>query len=388
MTALATTPLAKVTSVKDLLFNAQAAQQLSMVAQSEMRPDRMLRVMANAARSTPKLYDCDPMSLLGAMMTCASLGLEPNTNLGHAYLIPFENKRKKIVEVQLIIGYRGMIDLAQRSGQVKSIYADVVFDDDELWSYEYGSNQHLRHKVGPRKGQPTHAYAYVKLTDGEAFVVLPWEEVMSIRDESQVYKAAVRFGDKSNPWIKHVNRMAAKTAIRRIFNYLPISIERRQVVDQVLSIEDTETMDYAGFALNPTEFGPAEAGDVIEADDGADVVDADEPSKREPDREPEPRTVDRVMEREPEHRSDAGDPEDSPSPGHAAVQIALTILNDLAEAPPDGVEAIVQLHAEYLERFEVEQPAISEAIGTAMKDRKRGLEINPDKITLRVAKNG
>ena len=94
-----TKPLTQVTNVKELLWNDAAKTQLHQVAAAHMKPERMMRLMANAIRTTPKLGECDPMSLLGGLMTCAGLGLEPNTIMGHAYLIPFKNNRKNITEV-------------------------------------------------------------------------------------------------------------------------------------------------------------------------------------------------------------------------------------------------------------------------------------------------
>ena len=116
-----TKPLTQVSNVKELLWNEAAKAQLQQVAAGHMKPERMMRLMANAMRTTPKLAECDPMSLLGGLMTCAGLGLEPNTIMGHAYLIPFKNNRKKITEVHLIVGYKGLIDLARRSGHISSI---------------------------------------------------------------------------------------------------------------------------------------------------------------------------------------------------------------------------------------------------------------------------
>ena len=88
MTKLSTTPLRQVKTVQELIGNAHAQSNLQAVAASQVDPQRMMRLIANACRTTPKLRECDPMSLLGALMTCASIGIEPNSVLGHAYLIP------------------------------------------------------------------------------------------------------------------------------------------------------------------------------------------------------------------------------------------------------------------------------------------------------------
>lgn len=256
------TPLRQVQTVKDLLSNKNAAQQLASVAAKHLNPERMMRSLANAARTTPKLLECDPMSLLGGLMSCAAMGLEPNTPLGHAYLIPFRNNRKGITEVQLIAGYKGYADMAFRSGRVKALHADVVYEDDELWSYEYGTDTHLRHKPGPREGKMIAAYCYAKLEDGQAFGVLPLAHIIKVRDKSQGWQSAVKFGKTAdNPWSTHFDRMAAKTALRALAQAgeLPMSIEF-----QDLFHAEENRMDYRAFAANP------DAGLVPASDDMID----------------------------------------------------------------------------------------------------------------------
>lgn len=253
-------PLRQVANVRELLVNDQAKQQLAAVAAAHMRPEQMLRLMANAIRTTPQLAECDPLSLLGCMMTCASLGLMPNTPLQSAYLIPFKNNRKNITEVQLVIGYRGMIDLARRSGHIVSIHGDVVYEDDEF-SFEYGSDQHLKHRPKGKRSNPVYAYCHAKLTDGEAFVVWPYEQVLAIRDASQGYKTAIKYGKKDTPWIAHEHEMAAKTMVRALFKYLPISIEiNGGIIGNALTADDQQ-IDYSQFARNPDE------GLTVDADD-------------------------------------------------------------------------------------------------------------------------
>ena len=267
LNSIAAKPLRQVGNVRELLINDQARQQLQTVAAKHMNPERMMRVVANAMRTTPQLAECDPMSLLGALMQCAALGLEPNTQLGHAYLIPFKNNRKGITEVQLIIGYKGFMDLARRTGDIRNIHADVVYSDDELWSYEYGTDRHLRHKPGPRKGQKTHAYCYIALPDGDAFVVIPWEVVERTREDSQGWKTAVRFGKTADsPWKKHEDAMARKTAVRALANggEMPLSIEFMEAMET-----DDRSANFASFAANPQDGLTIEAA----ADESGERVD-------------------------------------------------------------------------------------------------------------------
>lgn len=260
---LSKTPLVQVNSVKKLLMNQGARDQLAMVAARHLNPERMMRVTANAIRANPKLGQCEPMSFLGALMQCASLGLEPNTVMGHAYLIPFENRRKNITEVQVVVGYKGLIDLARRSGHITSISAGIHYDDDELWEYEEGTEARLRHRMGPQEGKKRHAYAIAKFRDGgHAYVVLPWSKIISIRDASQGYKTAIRYNKTDTPWITHEDEMAKKTAIRALSKYLPMSIEFVEALTT-----DEAKADYRAFAMDPME------GLNLSAEDG--VIDGE-----------------------------------------------------------------------------------------------------------------
>lgn len=270
------TPLRQVKDVRELLSNENARNQLASVAAKHMSPERMMRVVANAIRTTPKLQEAEPLSMLGALMNCAALGLEPNTQLGHAYLVPFWNNRKNVTEVQVIIGYKGYIDLARRSGMLMSIHADVVYSDDQHFSSEYGSNQHLKHVPGPRKGDRLGAYCHIKVKNGdltgEGHVYMTKDEILAIRDASQGWNSAKRFNKTAeSPWSAHADRMWAKTAVRRIANSgeMPMSIEFMTAME----VDDTR-VDYAAYAMNP-EDGAVIEGDADEIDAGAKQVEAE-----------------------------------------------------------------------------------------------------------------
>lgn len=197
---------------------------LTTLLPRHVNADRMLKIALGALRTTPKLMNCTTESLFGAVVTCAQLGLEPNTPMGHAYLIPFENKRAGRFDVQVIFGYRGLIDLARRSGQIVSIAAHAVREKDDF-DYEYGLDEKLKHKpASGDRGAITHFYAVAKLRDGgHAFEVMTRSDVEKIRDNSQNYKFA---RDKAaTVWGQHFEPMGRKTAIRQLFKYLPVSIE-------------------------------------------------------------------------------------------------------------------------------------------------------------------
>jgi recombination protein RecT len=186
-----------------------------------VNPDRMSRIALTALRSTPKLAQCTPESFLGCIVQAAQLGLEVNTPLGHAYLIPFEDRRNNRVICQLIVGYQGMIDLARRSGLVKALYAYPVYEGDKF-TWSLGLNPNITHEpstdAGRERKQITHVYAVAKLEGGEpVFTVLTRSEVEKYRDRSRA--------SKSGPWVTDYEAMALKTSIRRLFRWLPKSAE-------------------------------------------------------------------------------------------------------------------------------------------------------------------
>lgn len=375
-------PLRQVQNVQQLLLNKNAVQELGRVAAHLITPDRMLRVVANAIRTTPKLGQCEPMSLMSCLMVCSSLGLEPNTPLGMAYLIPFNNSRKKIIECQLVIGYKGFCDLARRSGQVESIHADVHYDDDELWSYEYGSEAMLRHKPGPRNGKKVSAYCHVRLKDGgQAFVNLPWDHIMRVRNASQNWKSAVQYGkEKDTPWALHEDRMAAKTAVRALMNSgeVPLSI---QLMDAIMRD------DGVGAGMGDM------FGDVIDGSlhqDGADgdgnmiEGEADQSrGARAPDPEPERKPVAKkeagpepekaaAPKPEPEKKAPVAAAEkagNTPQPDQkqrALAKIYDMVVNDAADAA--SIDAVKELHADALDDMLRFAPAMHRRLMTELDD--------------------
>lgn len=217
---------------------------LAAVLPKHVGADRMLKIALGALRTTPKLMQARTDTLLGAIIQCAQLGLEPNTPLGHAYLIPFENRTKGTTEVQIVFGYKGLIDLARRSGQIVSIAAHEVREHDHF-EYEYGLDEKLVHRpaIGER-GEVIAFYAVAKLVGGGyAFEVMSKADVIAIRDASQGWQQAVRYKkeDKS-PWGAHFVEMGRKTVLRRLFKFLPVSIElaTASVLDNKAAIGETQ----------------------------------------------------------------------------------------------------------------------------------------------------
>lgn len=193
--------------------------QISAALPQHVSADRMARIALTEVRKTPKLLDCNPQSLFGAIIQCSQLGLEPGNALGHAYLLPFRNKQQGTTDVQLIIGYKGMLALARNSGQINSITARDVYEQDQF-HYEFGLHEDLKHvpSEDADRGDLTHVYAVAHLAGGGVqWDVMTRSEVEAIRKQS-------KSGD-SGPWKTHFPEMAKKSVIRRLFKYLPVSVE-------------------------------------------------------------------------------------------------------------------------------------------------------------------
>jgi recombination protein RecT len=231
----------KVEDVRALLVQHKA--QIAMALPRHLSADRMLRVAMTAVQRTPKLLDCTKGSLFAAIIQASQLGLEPDGVLGLAYLIPFRNNKKNVSEVQFLPGYRGLIDLARRSGNLSTIEARVVHDGDSF-DYQYGLEPRLIHipeKTPPDGRTIKFVYAIGKLKDGGAqFEVMTSAEIDAIRSNSRAAN--------DGPWVEHWPEMAKKTVLRRLCKLLPVSIELQRAValDELVEAglpQELETLD-------------------------------------------------------------------------------------------------------------------------------------------------
>jgi recombination protein RecT len=189
------------------------------------------------------------------MMNAAQLGLEPNTPLGQAYLIPYKNKGT--LEAQFQIGYKGLIDLAYRSGQVKTIYAEEVYENDEF-EYELGLEPKLVHKPAIKdRGEVIYYYAVFKLVNGgEGFTVMSKEDIT--RHMNRFSKAA---NAGFSPWQTNFSEMAKKTVIKKVLKYAPLSTDIMRSIAQDETIKSDLSAD---MSLVNDE---VEYAEVVEADE-------------------------------------------------------------------------------------------------------------------------
>ncbi|WP_053649804.1 MULTISPECIES: recombinase RecT [unclassified Streptomyces] len=186
-------------------------------------PERIARIALTELRRVEHLAECTQESFGGALMTCAQLGLEPGGALGEAYLLPFWNKRVRAYEVQLVIGYQGMIRLFWQHPAAAGLAAHTVHENDDF-EFAYGLDPVLRHvPARSDRGRPTDYYAVAKMANGgSAFVVMSREDVEAIRQRSKARD--------SGPWASDYDAMARKTVIRQLFKLLPKSAELARAV--------------------------------------------------------------------------------------------------------------------------------------------------------------
>ena len=189
-------------------------EQLAAALPRHMTAERMIRIATTEIRKVPALGNCDTMSFVSAIVQCSQLGL-------------------------------GMIDLARRSGQIASLSARVVREGDEF-SFEFGLDEKLIHRPGENEDAPvTHVYAVARLKDGGTqFEVMTRKQIELVRSLSKA--------GNNGPWVTHWEEMAKKTAIRRLFKYLPVSIE----IQRAVSMDEKEplTIDPADSSVLTGEY--------------------------------------------------------------------------------------------------------------------------------------
>lgn len=225
---------------------------------SHLTPDRMARIAMTELRKTPKLQECDPMSFIAAIMQASQLGLEPGI-MGSCYLIPFFNSKLGKFECTFMPGYRGFLDLARRSGQIKSLVARAVYEND-VFEYEYGLEERVTHKPAmDERGELKAVYAVALLKDGgHQFEVMSKREIEAVRQKSQ--------GKNAGPWTEYYDEMARKTVVRKLFKWLPCSVEMQKAVslDELQEIGKQNIKAAASEEFDMDFVIDAETGEVTE----------------------------------------------------------------------------------------------------------------------------
>jgi len=286
-TAVATLPQAH--SFPSMLKQYQS--EIARALPRHLNPERMTRIALTEFRKNPKLAECDPRSVFAAVIMASQLGLEPGL-LGQCYLIPYKT------ECQLIPGYQGLLDLVRRTGKVRRIEAQVVYERDHF-IYRTGLTVTLEHEPlldGGDRGEPRLVYAVAEFADGGHHVeIMTRAEVEAIRDRSSNTQNAKRWGKKT-PWDTDTDQMWKKSALRRLCKFLPKSVELTQALalddsagqGQKLTVREVVNGDWSPPALlevdapavaelaAPADMDPA-TGEVITASSAVSTPDPESP---------------------------------------------------------------------------------------------------------------
>lgn len=237
---------------------------IEAVMPKHMSSERLFQIAVSTVNHDPKLAECDIATLCSCVMKCSALGLEPSSvdGLGRAYILPFRNKGK--MEATFILGYKGMIDLARRSGEVKDISARAVYEGDDF-EYSFGLNEALHHVPKAKLRTPenlTHVYMVCNFKDGGHYMdVMTKDEIESVRARSKAKDAG--------PWKTDYEAMAKKSVIRRAFPYLPVSVEAQSAASA-----DESDGGFVGAIVGRAEIIPDGALLPDKTDGGAPESDA------------------------------------------------------------------------------------------------------------------
>lgn len=200
-------------SVAEILKRPDIADTLRTAASNAIDGGRLLSIVLGEIRRTPKLLKCKPESFYSAVIEVAKLGLVP----GHTcHLIPYG------AECQMQVNYRGLLQLARRSGEIRYIAPHAVYEGDEF-GYRLGLHPDLTHVPSPgKRGQLTHVYAVCKLASGETdFEVMTAAEVDSVRGRNN-----------SPAWRDYYGEMARKTVLKRLLKRLPFSADVHAAIER------------------------------------------------------------------------------------------------------------------------------------------------------------
>lgn len=276
---------------------------IGQVCAKHLSPDRLTRVVLNCVARTPALQACSMVSIYRSVIQAAELGLEPGNALGDAYLVPYRDT------CQLIVGYRGLIALARRSGEIETVQAFCVYEGDDF-DYELGTEGRIRHKPAPAAERTpskllyVYAIAYLRDTPRPMFDVMTRAEVEAIRSRSKA--------GNNGPWVSDYGEMARKTVVRRLAKYLPMSTELNKAMALDAAAE--------GDGQTPAEF------DVIDVDPSTGEMLSGAEAAPAPTR-----GVDAVRSRVASQKPADGNPLDEPdskAQSQAAIQAELAGVSE------------------------------------------------------------
>ena len=298
---------------------ASLAMAIPKTLAKHLTPERMIQLAITATRRNPKLLECDPLSIAASLVEASQLGLQCDGILGEGYLVPRWSKKAGRMLCSFQPGYRGLINLARRTGTVETIDAEAVFDGDHF-EYAKGLSDKLEHISASTKQTEvtlTHVWALIRFKGGGyQFKVMTKAQVETIRTRSQ--------SQDQGPWQTDYAAMAVKTVIRQLMKLCDLSPE----VARTVSVDESLEVG----AIDPKDIQPGDELPMLSAHEPEPAPTPKPTQKQKPKPEPEPEPdadpIDIDIEPEPESEpsQEYPEPEPEPEPAENRTQQTATRL--------------------------------------------------------------
>jgi len=243
MTTQVTTTQNTSMSLGELMHSPAVVGKLNEVWNSPQMANSFMSSVISVANGNPQLRRAEPMSIIGAAMVAATMQLQVIPTLGQCYIIPYGSK------AQFQIGYLGLLQLCQRSGQFKKILAAPVHEGEYVSGDEFDEDYVFDKKQ--KKSDKVIGYmAKFELLNG--FTKVAYWDIDKVKAHAQKFSQAYRNGYNS-PWKSDFDAMAQKTVLKSILKYAPKSIEMQNAVtfDQAVvntNVSDVQDLDIDAFA--------------------------------------------------------------------------------------------------------------------------------------------
>lgn len=233
------------------LLEAQKTQ-IARALPNTISSERFVRIAMTAIRQNPNLQRCEPLSVIGALMTSAQLGLEPNTPLGEAYLIPYKN------EATFQPGYQGLVRLAWQSGMVESMIVETVHAND-TFKRTLGLHPDIVHEINDHaeRGPIIGVYAVIKMVGGG------FQAAYMSKSEIDAHAKKYSRGSSgsSSPWVTAWESMAKKTVLKAALKLVPKATEMARAITN----DGVVRTDIAADAIDTVEVID---GEIVDEDTG------------------------------------------------------------------------------------------------------------------------
>jgi recombination protein RecT len=203
----------------------------NLLSKHNIEPAQFVQIVVSELKKNPKLQDAfkeNPSSLFASILAGAEIGLIPSDMLGEFYLIPRRIDNKQTVTP--LIGYKGLVSILLRSGEITKIHTECVYEGDHFEAI-YGLEQNIIHKpnfdIERSANTLKFVYAVAKLKNGDyQFQVLSKGEILKIKALSR-YDNDLYFNDKKDPQMW----MVRKTALIQLSKMLPKDFYGKKAVE-------------------------------------------------------------------------------------------------------------------------------------------------------------